>query len=694
MCIFVFENNPKLFVYMKPSYSRLTSLLFFVVMAFSGVLSSCSNSDEPAGAPFLAVEPAALLYNEALSDVNTISVDTNLPWQACTEEPSLRFEPSSGYGAAVIRVLDMGRGTTAELVIAAGNPVQFEQRVTITRQGESEDSGVELSVSPERLEFDPAAENRIVVTCNASWRASGDEGLAFEPASGEGDGEIRITDAVEGRTLTLTVTTGEGDEAVSRTVEVTRSGGVGDERVIYADDFDKTPLADYVWVNKDATTWPDPQGEGAASVTYDGSYVQARNDNFGSAAVGSGVNYLRLYYDGAEAPYFVVQEIALPSDVRDYTLSMSASFTTADCTIELSHDGRSWAEITYGGAPTYNRWATISTGFTLPAGCTTLWIRMKPDGPKQSYGINFDDLCLTTGGGGQKVDFASRDYRWPELPAESVSAGDYVVHTHWAETVTSHQYLRNYTYCYDTRRHCPLWIAHPQHACYEEGSGRTNVWARDPYMTDEQQAIMYPIDGIEYVSLYTAATDTQWTRGHMLMSNYRGGAGSDLNAQTFYSSNVAPQSGAAFNKLWGDAEIRIQDYYVCSDTLYCISGAHFENELTVAQDATYTSQGVRYYIEGRTKQCIVPTHYYKLVLRTRSGNTGKAIQECEPSELMAVGFWFTHAEIDPVSGSASPSLSGAYMKSVKEIEELTGFTFFPEVPDEVKATYDPADWGY
>ena len=197
-------------------------------------------------------------------------------------------------------------------------------------------------------------------------------------------------------------------------------------------------------------------------------------------------------------------------------------------------------------------------------------------------------------------------------------------------------------------------------------------------MTDWQQAIMYPIAGIEYVSLYSPDLDVQWGRGHMLMSNYRGGAGSELNAQTFYSSNVSPQAGAAFNKLWNDAEIWIQDNYVCADTLYCVSGAYFENENTVAKDATYTYQGVRYYIEEYSKDCIVPTHYYKLILRTRDGNTGKAIQECDASELISVGFWFSHSEVDPVSNSTSPTLGPAYMKSVKEIEALTGFTFFPD----------------
>jgi hypothetical protein len=36
------------------------------------------------------------------------------------------------------------------------------------------------------------------------------------------------------------------------------------------------------------------------------------------------------------------------------------------------------------------------------------------------------------------------------------------------------------------------------------------------------------------------------------------------------------------------------------------------------------------------------------------------------------------------------------MRSVAEIERLTGneFDFFPEVPDEVKQSFNPSDWGF
>ena len=57
-----------------------------------------------------------------------------------------------------------------------------------------------------------------------------------------------------------------------------------------------------------------------------------------------------------------------------------------------------------------------------------------------------------------------------------------------------------------------------------------------------------------------------------------------------------------------------------------------------------------------------------------------------------MGFWFEHA--DQIGGSSSPTLDKSYLRSVKEIEEKTGFTFFPDVDESVKASCNPADWGF
>ena len=222
------------------------------------------------------------------------------------------------------------------------------------------------------------------------------------------------------------------------------------------------------------------------------------------------------------------------------------------------------------------------------------------------------------------------------------------IHTFWASTVTSKQYLRNYTYCYDTRRHSPLWIAHPQHACYQEGGWTrpaTDPWAQDPNMTVGEQAVMWPIDGrAKSLVSDTPEGPYQWQRGHLLASSYRGCGDknnpAEINKQTVLACNISAQrmdNSKAFQTLWAAAERRFTDQYVCADTLYCVSGAYFADENTRAYDYSWISGDVRCSPVGYSKECIVPTHYYKLLLRTRSGNLRKPIQECSAGELKAVG---------------------------------------------------------
>lgn len=564
-------------------------------------------------------------------------------------------------------------------------------------------------------ENDPT-KNVIQVLANTEWTVYWTpevSGVSVSPATGSGNGSFYVADMPAGQTLKFGVKTASG-KSVSQFVTVTRTSGPGGDdeeddgdddtptgEIVFSLDFGAAPAsADFA---DSFTSWQTQTGSGAGSVGYASYGVKIRSGYDGASAGASGKGYATMTATKA-TNYFTVKNISLPAGVQNFTLSFYAAFATGDVVLSVS-DGSSTRALTYQASSSYNVWSEVTVGFTLANPVSNLTITLAPSQAfnynDRQYGLNFDDIVLTTGGGGQQIDFGAsgKEYRWAELPATPADMTNRKIHTYWASTVTSNQYLRNYTYCYDTYRHCPLWIAHPQHACYQEGSGRTNVWKRDEYMTDAEQAIIYPlpeVNGNRALSLYTESLDRQWTRGHMLMSNYRGGTDTELNAQTYYSCNIAPQGGAAFDALWNAAEIRIQDNYVCADTLYCVSGAYFENDNLTARDASGWNgedpNKVRYYVPGYSKECVVPTHFYKLILRTRNGNTGKAIQECDASELKAVGFWFEHA--DEINGSTSPTLDASYLKSVEWIEQQTGFTFFPDVPASVKQQCNPSDWGF
>lgn len=155
---------------------------------------------------------------------------------------------------------------------------------------------------------------------------------------------------------------------------------------------------------------------GAAGVTYTSARTRINNDNFGSSGRypgASGANYVRIWFDNG--PYFIVNDIALTPDQVDLTLSLGASFTAADCLIELSGDGSYWQRIDYTGSRAYNIWERISVDFTLAVPVQRLFIRFTPQG-SQSYGVNFDDEAHDRAG---RTDgrFGRRRLPVPELPS-------------------------------------------------------------------------------------------------------------------------------------------------------------------------------------------------------------------------------------------------------------------------------------
>lgn len=563
-------------------------------------------------------------------------------------------------------------------------------------------------------ENDPT-KNVIQVLANTEWTVywtPETSGVSVSPATGSGNGSFYVADMPAGQTLKFSVKTASGKTA-SQFVTVTRTSGPGGDD---GDDEGDTPTGETVfsldfgdgtggiWADTNEE-WKTQTGSGASTVFYNTSRMRINNDDFNSSgryAGASGKAYAKIWTDG-DPGYFTIRNITLPAGQTAYTLTFGTIFPEGDMNLEVSADGSTWKKLTYKGASAYNTWTKASVGFTLTDAVPSLSIRYSVTGVQREYGLSFDDVVLTTGGGGQQIDFGAsgKEYRWAELPATPADMTNRKIYTFWSTTVSTKQYLRNYTYCYDTKRHCPLWIAHPQHACYEEG-GRTrpetDPWAADPNMTQAEQAIIWIWPGDNRDKYVVSESPLyRWGRGHMLASGYRGCGDennpAEINVQTFYSCNIAPQGGKVFSSLWQQAEWRIQDNYVCADTLYCVSGAHFDEGAIAAYDGSWvnTNAQTRGHID-ESKPCEVPTHYYKLILRTRNGNTGKAIQECDASELIAVGFWFENGDGTDDSGAATPTLGAAHMKSVEWIEQQTGFTFFPDVPPSVKQQCNPSDW--
>lgn len=260
---------------------------------------------------------------------------------------------------------------------------------------------------------------------------------------------------------------------------------------------------------------------------------------------------------------------------------------------------------------------------------------------------------------------------WAELPIEVTNSDYYYAHHICPDFYVGGQKARNYTVCFSAENHCPLWVAAPRHNCYEGDANRTNAYAKDPNIPSN----------IQYNSKDTGGG---CNKGHMLGSAERT-CTSAVNRQVFYYSNIAPQYSSNFNTgggAWNNLEGFV-DGQVCRDTTYIVVGTYFE-PFTDAYGKTCTSSRIEF---GGRSDVSRPSMFYYAILRTKSGSTGKSVKDCSARELKCAAFVLRHN----MDKGHEPQARD--MISIEELEALTGFTYFANVPQAPKNTYNPADWG-
>ena len=299
------------------------------------------------------------------------------------------------------------------------------------------------------------------------------------------------------------------------------------------------------------------------------------------------------------------------------------------------------------------------------------------------------------------------DRAWAEQPA--YKQGSSLVHKTYYTTLNDKRRVRNFSICYDLDKICSRWVAYPAHNVYTSGrdyqvggttAGRTNAWAFDDAVTQYAYSTNWST-AYEIVSTYRSDIDAYdtytnpiipqskqadirfnsgigggYARGHMLPSADRYNTW-NTNAQTCYSTNIMAQNYDFNSASWGTLENKVRTK-VCADTLFVVVGTLFESNKTVSKN-------------GRTIS--VPSHCFKMLLRTKSGNSKKNISEIKSAdELMCIGFIFENN-----ATGASTSLSSA-ATTVAEIERRSGFSFYqnldPSIADKVKSQCNFSQWNF
>ena len=284
----------------------------------------------------------------------------------------------------------------------------------------------------------------------------------------------------------------------------------------------------------------------------------------------------------------------------------------------------------------------------------------------------------------ETVTGQSGKYGWYELPQFThTESGKYMIDASNSDLYYAHHLCdgnekgpggkkaRNYTVCFSAKHHCPVWVAAPRHGMYQGSANRTDAYGKDPSIPSD----------IQYNS---KSTGGGCNKGHMLGSAERTSS-SATNKQVFYYSNIAPQYSDTFNTGgggWNTLEDWV-DRQVCSDTLYVVIGAYFEQYT----DPRGTSASPKKISFGDRSDVSCPTMYYYILMRTKSGNSKKSLAECSASEIKCAAFVRSH------NTPKKTAVSAAEMMSVRDLEKITGFTYFPNVPHAPKDSFKASDWG-
>ena len=218
--------------------------------------------------------------------------------------------------------------------------------------------------------------------------------------------------------------------------------------------------------------------------------------------------------------------------------------------------------------------------------------------------------------------------------------------------------LRNYSMLYDKSKKAALWVAYAMHAdAFPWKVDRNDDWAYDPALVFGSDYSWQPDLSSSYSE--SSGSEVDYDRGHQAASNDRRTTTAQTK-QTSYYSNMTPQIKGFNGGVWSTNEGKVQDVGKATsgrDTLYVVTGPIFGSGFkTDARDAN-------------NAVCPVPTQYFKCIMMVTYDSSGEAVS------AKGAAYLFNHE-----SGAARQD------KTIRQIETLTGFDFFTNIPSNVQET--------
>ena len=209
--------------------------------------------------------------------------------------------------------------------------------------------------------------------------------------------------------------------------------------------------------------------------------------------------------------------------------------------------------------------------------------------------------------------------------------------------------VSNYTMLFDAGKKCALWAAfemdntdHP-----DNNVGRKESWSTDPAIPSDWQM--------------SGTYSDSYTRGHQVASNDRQTT-TDQNKQTFYYSNMTPQTSALNSGIWNTHEGKVQGLLTSlssTEKIYVVTGPVFESGYKTTSDGY-----------------AIPTKYYKCIMKCTFNSSGTM------TAAVGAGYIFNHE---------SPSQTNT---TIDAVEKLTGFDFFANVPDNLETNAEKEAYSF
>lgn len=189
---------------------------------------------------------------------------------------------------------------------------------------------------------------------------------------------------------------------------------------------------------------------------------------------------------------------------------------------------------------------------------------------------------------------------------------------------------------YDTKTMCPRWVAWELTA--EETRGKVSREGVD-FKEDEQVPEQYQVASWDY-------NGGAYGRGHMCPAGDMKWS-KEAMRDCHYMTNICPQT-AELNKTWWEHLERA-----------CRGWARQDGSVQIVCGPVFSDSPKRF---GKKHRMAVPKGFYKVVLSLKEGRE------------KAIGFYYTNDN--------APQPMEDAVRSVDEIESMTGFDFFSSLPDE------------